>query len=158
MAIRGSIPDRKGYWYPPTVLAPMTNDDRAAREEIFGPVACVIPFGDEELPVTEGLLAPAIRQLGVRDLRDRLGQLADLGQLNPAYHHPRPCERCHIPIIFRRTHAGTRAGWRFEPTAPYCCRRRASLTSASIRSRCRGCIFSMCSSAGSFGKTTSASA
>jgi acyl-CoA reductase-like NAD-dependent aldehyde dehydrogenase len=47
VAIRGSVPDGKGYWYPPTVLAPMTNDDRAAREEIFGPVACVIPFRDE---------------------------------------------------------------------------------------------------------------
>jgi betaine-aldehyde dehydrogenase len=29
------------------VLAPVSNDDRAAREEIFGPVACVIPFRDE---------------------------------------------------------------------------------------------------------------
>ena len=26
----------------------MSNDDRAAREEIFGPVACVIPFRDED--------------------------------------------------------------------------------------------------------------
>jgi betaine-aldehyde dehydrogenase len=26
------------------VLAPVSNDDPAAREEIFGPVACVIPF------------------------------------------------------------------------------------------------------------------
>ena len=47
VAIRGSAPEGKGYWFPPTVLAPMTNDDRAAREEIFGPVACVIPFRDE---------------------------------------------------------------------------------------------------------------
>jgi acyl-CoA reductase-like NAD-dependent aldehyde dehydrogenase len=29
------------------VLAPCSNDDRAAREEIFGPVAAVIPFEDE---------------------------------------------------------------------------------------------------------------
>jgi aldehyde dehydrogenase (NAD+) len=29
------------------VLAPVANSDRAAREEIFGPVACVIPFSDE---------------------------------------------------------------------------------------------------------------
>ena len=29
------------------MLAPVSNDDRAAREEIFGPVACVIPFSDE---------------------------------------------------------------------------------------------------------------
>ena len=30
------------------MLCPVSNDDRAAREEIFGPVACVIPFRDEE--------------------------------------------------------------------------------------------------------------
>jgi acyl-CoA reductase-like NAD-dependent aldehyde dehydrogenase len=48
VAIRGSAPDGPGYWFPPTVLAPVSNSDRAAAEEIFGPVACVIPFGDEE--------------------------------------------------------------------------------------------------------------
>ena len=48
VAIRGSAPDGPGYWFPPTVLAPVANDDRAAAEEIFGPVACVIPFGSEE--------------------------------------------------------------------------------------------------------------
>jgi betaine-aldehyde dehydrogenase len=47
VAFRGSAPDGPGYWFPPTVLAPVSNDDRAAREEIFGPVACVIPFADE---------------------------------------------------------------------------------------------------------------
>jgi acyl-CoA reductase-like NAD-dependent aldehyde dehydrogenase len=47
VAFRGSAPDGPGYWFPPTVLAPVSNDDRAAREEIFGPVACVIPFDDE---------------------------------------------------------------------------------------------------------------
>jgi acyl-CoA reductase-like NAD-dependent aldehyde dehydrogenase len=48
VAIRGSAPDGPGFWFPPTVLCPVTNDDRPAREEIFGPVACVIPFRDEE--------------------------------------------------------------------------------------------------------------
>ncbi|MEA2378199.1 MAG: hypothetical protein QOD13_2106 [Thermoleophilaceae bacterium] len=48
IAIRGSAPEGKGYWFPPTVLCPVSNDDRAAREEIFGPIACVIPFRDEE--------------------------------------------------------------------------------------------------------------
>ena len=47
VAIRGSAPDGPGYWFPPTVLAPVSNSDRAATEEIFGPVACVIPFEDE---------------------------------------------------------------------------------------------------------------
>jgi acyl-CoA reductase-like NAD-dependent aldehyde dehydrogenase len=47
VAIRGSAPDGPGYWFPPTVLAPVSNSDRAATEEIFGPVACVIPFADE---------------------------------------------------------------------------------------------------------------
>jgi betaine-aldehyde dehydrogenase len=48
VAFRGAAPDGPGYWYPPTVLSPVSNDDRAAREEIFGPVAAVIPFEGEE--------------------------------------------------------------------------------------------------------------
>ena len=47
VAIRGSAPSGPGYWFPPTVLSPVSNDDRAAREEIFGPIAAVIPFEDE---------------------------------------------------------------------------------------------------------------
>src|SRR5438270_448863 len=47
IAIQGNAPDGPGYWFPPTVLAPVSNDDRAAREEIFGPIAAVIPFEDE---------------------------------------------------------------------------------------------------------------
>jgi acyl-CoA reductase-like NAD-dependent aldehyde dehydrogenase len=47
VAFRGFAPDGPGYWFPPTVLSPVSNDDRAAREEIFGPVAAVIPFDDE---------------------------------------------------------------------------------------------------------------
>jgi acyl-CoA reductase-like NAD-dependent aldehyde dehydrogenase len=48
VAIRGSAPDGAGFWFPPTVLAPVSNSDRAAREEIFGPIACVIPFAGEK--------------------------------------------------------------------------------------------------------------
>jgi betaine-aldehyde dehydrogenase len=47
VAIRGSAPQGPGYWFPPTVLSPVANTDRAAREEIFGPIAVVIPFEDE---------------------------------------------------------------------------------------------------------------
>jgi betaine-aldehyde dehydrogenase len=48
VAIKGSAPEGRGFWYPPTVLAPVSNDDKAAKEEIFGPVVAVIPFEDEE--------------------------------------------------------------------------------------------------------------
>jgi acyl-CoA reductase-like NAD-dependent aldehyde dehydrogenase len=47
IAFRGEAPSGSGFWFPPTVLAPVSNDDRSAREEIFGPVASVIPFDDE---------------------------------------------------------------------------------------------------------------
>jgi acyl-CoA reductase-like NAD-dependent aldehyde dehydrogenase len=47
VAYQGNTPGGPGYWFPPTVLAPVSNDERAAREEIFGPVACVIQFADE---------------------------------------------------------------------------------------------------------------
>ena len=47
VAFRGDAPDGPGFWFPPTVLEPTTNDVRASREEIFGPVAAVIPFDGE---------------------------------------------------------------------------------------------------------------
>ncbi len=48
VAFRGSAPGGTGFWFPPTVLSPVSNTDRVAREEIFGPIAAVIPFGDED--------------------------------------------------------------------------------------------------------------
>jgi betaine-aldehyde dehydrogenase len=45
-AFRGRTPDGRGFWFPCTVVE-ATNDDRVAREEVFGPVAAVIPFEDE---------------------------------------------------------------------------------------------------------------
>ncbi|MEA2388904.1 MAG: hypothetical protein QOG41_1677 [Thermoleophilaceae bacterium] len=48
VAIRGQSPDPPGFWFPPTVLYPVAPDDRAVREEIFGPVACVLPFDGED--------------------------------------------------------------------------------------------------------------
>jgi len=43
---QGGAPDGKGYWFPCT-LVEATNDDRIARDEVFGPVAALIPFDDE---------------------------------------------------------------------------------------------------------------
>jgi acyl-CoA reductase-like NAD-dependent aldehyde dehydrogenase len=47
VAVRGEAPAGPGFWFPPSVVAPASNEDRLAREEIFGPVVCVIPFDDE---------------------------------------------------------------------------------------------------------------
>ena len=44
---RGDTPNGRGYWYPCT-LVEASNRDRVAREEVFGPVAALIPFADEE--------------------------------------------------------------------------------------------------------------
>ncbi len=38
----------KGFFVAPTVFGDVTNDMRIAREEIFGPVLCAIPFDDVE--------------------------------------------------------------------------------------------------------------
>jgi acyl-CoA reductase-like NAD-dependent aldehyde dehydrogenase len=48
VAFRGSAPDGPGFWFPPTVLAPVSPTDRVAVEEVFGPVVAVLPFTDED--------------------------------------------------------------------------------------------------------------
>ena len=47
VAFRGSAPEGKGWWYPPTVVLPRTAQDPVWREEVFGPVVAVMPFDDE---------------------------------------------------------------------------------------------------------------
>jgi len=46
VAFRGDAPGGAGFWFPCTIVE-ATNADRVAREEVFGPVAAVIPFEDE---------------------------------------------------------------------------------------------------------------
>jgi acyl-CoA reductase-like NAD-dependent aldehyde dehydrogenase len=43
---RGEAPDGPGYWFPCTIVEAAPGD-RVARDEVFGPVAAVIPFDDE---------------------------------------------------------------------------------------------------------------
>ncbi len=46
--VGGEVPEGPGFFMRPAVLAEVTNSMRVAQEEIFGPVACVIPFDSEE--------------------------------------------------------------------------------------------------------------
>ena len=45
--IGGKVGDGPGWYIEPTVYTGVRNDMRLAREEIFGPILCVIPFKDE---------------------------------------------------------------------------------------------------------------
>jgi succinate-semialdehyde dehydrogenase/glutarate-semialdehyde dehydrogenase len=46
--IGGERPDGPGWFYPPTVLVDVPPDAPATREEIFGPVAPIVPFTSED--------------------------------------------------------------------------------------------------------------
>ncbi|MGI5199411.1 aldehyde dehydrogenase family protein [Streptomyces sp. CA-288835] len=45
--IRGTAPEGPGFWFPPTVLTGIEPHARVAVEEVFGPVAVVLPFDEE---------------------------------------------------------------------------------------------------------------
>jgi acyl-CoA reductase-like NAD-dependent aldehyde dehydrogenase len=47
VAVRGTVRSGPGWWFPPTVLAPVDPAAPVATEEVFGPVVAVIPFTDE---------------------------------------------------------------------------------------------------------------
>jgi len=46
--VGGEQPERPGFFLRPALLADVDNSWRVAQEEIFGPVACAIPFDTEE--------------------------------------------------------------------------------------------------------------
>ena len=43
---KGTVPSGPGFWFPCTLIE-ASSSDRVAREEVFGPVAAIIPFEDE---------------------------------------------------------------------------------------------------------------
>jgi succinate-semialdehyde dehydrogenase / glutarate-semialdehyde dehydrogenase len=71
----GKPTDGPGYFYPPTVLSGVGPDARILAEEVFGPVAPIITFSEEEKAVelandTEfGLVAYAYTRDVARSLR-----------------------------------------------------------------------------------------
>lgn len=43
----GDIPDLPGYFYPPTLITNVKQNDEIVQNEVFGPVLVVLPFDDE---------------------------------------------------------------------------------------------------------------
>jgi succinate-semialdehyde dehydrogenase/glutarate-semialdehyde dehydrogenase len=81
----GAVPAGRGYFYPPTVLVDVPRGARILREEIFGPVAPIVRFHDEDEAValandTEYGLAAYVY---TRDLNRgiRLGERLETGML-----------------------------------------------------------------------------
>jgi succinate-semialdehyde dehydrogenase/glutarate-semialdehyde dehydrogenase len=52
LLLGGEIPERKGAYYPPTVLSNVKKSMPAYDEEIFGPVAALIKVSDEDEAIT----------------------------------------------------------------------------------------------------------
>lgn len=42
----GTLPDGKGFFYPPTLLSGLRQDAEVVQQETFGPVLCVLPYDD----------------------------------------------------------------------------------------------------------------
>jgi aldehyde dehydrogenase (NAD+) len=84
----------RGWFVQPTVFAGVNNDMRIAREEIFGPVLCVIPYDDEEEAITIANDSPYGRQAYVESAdvahARRLAERLDCGRvtINGAPHAP----------------------------------------------------------------------
>jgi succinate-semialdehyde dehydrogenase/glutarate-semialdehyde dehydrogenase len=52
LMLGGEVPDRPGAWYPPTVLTDVGPGMAAYNEELFGPVAAILPVKDTAEAVT----------------------------------------------------------------------------------------------------------
>src|SRR6266508_2843883 len=82
---RGEAPGGRGFWFPCTIVE-ASNDNRVAREEVFGPVAAVIPFADEDDAIRlandtpYGLSGSIWTQNGARGLR--VARAIDAGVLS----------------------------------------------------------------------------
>jgi betaine-aldehyde dehydrogenase len=82
---QGTTPDGKGFWFPCTLVEAAATD-RIAQDEVFGPVAALIPFDDEADAIRiandspYGLSGSIWTQNGARALR--VAQAIDTGVLS----------------------------------------------------------------------------
>ena len=51
LLLGGELPDRPGWFYPPTVLGDVRPGMPAYEEELFGPVASIVPVADEDAAI-----------------------------------------------------------------------------------------------------------
>lgn len=83
--VGGTCPQGPGYFYPPTVLTQVAVDSEIMTEEIFGPVAPVVRFRDEE-ELVELVNADRVGLAGYFHTRDmsrvlRLAERLEIGML-----------------------------------------------------------------------------
>ena len=76
----GDIPDRTGWWYPPTVLADLAPGMRMWSEEVFGPVAGLyrVDSYDEAVALANSSRFGLGATAWTTDPRERLRFIADL--------------------------------------------------------------------------------
>jgi betaine-aldehyde dehydrogenase len=97
----GERVDGDGYFYAPTVIDGLRQDDEMAREEIFGPVITVQPFTDEEEALRwangtkYGLASSVWTSNHKRALR--VSRRLDFGCV---------WVNCHIPLVAEMPHGG----------------------------------------------------
>ena len=60
LELGGEIPIKKGFFYPPTVLTNIKSNSLVFHEEIFGPVASIITFNNENEAIQLQFLMPVV--------------------------------------------------------------------------------------------------
>ena len=97
----GTIPDRDGWFYPPTLVTDVRQDSELVRDEVFGPVLAVLPFDGEQHAIElandtpYGLASSVWTSQGDRGLRVAHQLKAGVTWIND-----------HLPIASEMPHGG----------------------------------------------------